>query len=382
MDIRQIRSRGAISQEAWSDLSDLAPDLVLVFGGIAYFQQPDFLRPLRAAFPKALLMGCSTAGEITREGALENQLVLTALKLSHPRLRITSAPLTSMEDSHATGKQLGDDLRSPLDGAPLRGVLLLGQGVRINGSAILSGLQETLIERVPICGALAGDDGIFARTYTLCQETVSDQDIVALGFYGDGLELRYGSAGGWIPFGPIRRVTCARNNMLFELDGEPALDVYRRYLGEWAKDLPSSGLLFPIALLEGERHDTGLIRTLVGIDEPSGGLVVAGDVPEQGCVRLMHADISSLVNGAREAALKALENKPAAELALLFSCVGRKLMMGGRVDEEIDAVAEVLDADTILAGFYSYGEIGPHNQLTDVRLHNHTMTVMLLSERS
>jgi hypothetical protein len=205
---------------------------------------------------------------------------------------------------------------------------------------------------------------------------------VAVGFYGDALELRTGSAGGWRPFGPVRRITRSKDNILYELDGEPALDVYRRYLGEWSKDLPGSGLLFPISLLEDERHETGLIRTLLGIDETSGSLILAGDVTEQSYARLMHADTGGLVEGARQAARSALAGGGPADLALLFSCVGRKLVMGGRVDEEVDAVAQELGDGTILAGFYSYGEIGPHHQASECKLHNQTMTVTLLTEKS
>jgi hypothetical protein len=216
----------------------------------------------------------------------------------------------------------------------------------------------------------------------LCGDTLSDREIAALGFYGDSLELRTGSAGGWMPFGPVRHITRSQDNLLFELDGEPALGVYRRYLGEWARELPGSGLLFPISLLEDEQHETGLIRTLLGIDESSGGLVLAGDIPEQSHARFMHADTSGLVEGARQAACSALDGSGSADLALLFSCVGRKLVMGGRVDEEVEAVAEVLGGGTILAGFYSYGEIGPHNQVSDCKLHNQTMTVTLLTEKA
>jgi len=286
-----------------------------------------------------------------------------------------------MEDSRDSGRRLGADLGQPFQGLPLRGVLLLGLGVRVNGSAILRGLAEIIGKETPVCGALAGDGGAFKRTFTLCHGKVSDQEIAALGFYGEGMELRSGSGGGWMPFGPVRRITRAKGNVLHELDGEPALEVYRRYLGAWAKDLPGSGLLFPISLLEDEQRETGLIRTLLGIDEASGSLVLAGDVTEQGFARLMYAETGSLVEGAREAARTALGDGEAAELALLFSCVGRKLVLGGRVDEEVAAVAEVLQGGTLLAGFYSYGEIGPHPGRAGCKLHNQTMTVTLLRER-
>lgn len=234
---------------------------------------------------------------------------------------------------------------------------------------------------IPICGALAGDGGAFIRTYTISDEGVSSHCAVAVGFYGDSIQLRTGSAGGWLPFGPVRRITRASHNILHELDHEPALDVYRRYLGEWAKDLPESGLLFPICILDQDARETGLIRTLLGIDESTKSLILAGDIQEDTDARFMHADTDGLLEGARAAARSALGGGASPDLALLFSCVGRKLVLGGRVDQEVDAVAEELNGGTVLAGFYSYGEIGPMGGCTGSRLHNQTMTVTLLSER-
>jgi len=382
MEIWQAHSRSTMSSGTWNRLGELDPDLALVFGAIGHFQSPGFAASLRNVFPGAALLGCSTSGEIIREGTLEGHVVITAMKLHKPLFRAVSAPLTHMRDSHLSGRRLGEQLVPPLGPEPLSGVLLLGLGVQVNGSAIIQGLAEAIGRDIPICGALAGDDGAFTRTFTLCGDRVSDRELVALGFYGESMELRTGSAGGWMPFGPVRRITRAEGNVLFELDGERALDVYRRYLGEWARDLPGSGLLFPISLLQDEQHELGVIRTLVGVDDSTGSLILAGDVTERGCARLMHADSGGLVQGAREAARSALGDGGPADLALVFSCVGRKLVLGGRVDEEVEAVSGAMGAGTILAGFYSNGEIGPHDRHSECMLHNQTMTVTLLRERS
>lgn len=381
MEIGQAHSSGILSYGNWERLGALKPDLVLVFGGSDHFRRPGFAEALREVFPGSAMLGCSTAGEIVREGALEGHVVLTALKVQTPTFRVVATPLGCMEGSRASGEALGSALGAPLGELPLRGVMLLGQGVRVNGSAIIRGLADVVGREVPICGALAGDGGAFERTFTLHDGQVSDRDIAALGFYGEGIELRTASAGGWMPFGPVRRITRARDNVLHELDGEPALAIYRRYLGEWARELPGSGLLFPISLLEDGQGETGLTRTLLGIDEASGSLILAGDVTEHCCVRLMHADTGGLVEGARIAARSALGEWESADLALLFSCLGRKLVMGGRVDEEVEAVTDLLKGSPLVSGFYSYGEIGPHSRFSDSKLHNQTMTVTLLRER-
>ena len=67
------------------------------------------------------------------------------------------------------------------------------------------------------------------------------------GFYGNAIRVGHGSAGGWDQFGPRRKVSESIANVLFELDGQPALDLYERYLGPGdSEGLPSSALLFPI----------------------------------------------------------------------------------------------------------------------------------------
>ena len=205
--------------------------------------------------------------------------------------------------------------------------------------------------------------------------------MVAVGLYGEALKVAHGSRGGWAPFGPARKVTRSLDNILYELDGEPALNVYKRYLGEHSAGLPASGLLFPFEMLDGERSQVGLIRTILGVDEASGSLVLAGDIDPDGYLRLMHAAGHDLVDGAAGAAHQTLGPGSAASgpaLALLVSCVGRRLVMGDAVDEEVEAVAGILPPGTMLAGFYSYGEIAPSEATLDCKLHNQTMTITLL----
>ena len=283
-----------------------------------------------------------------------------------------------MADSRAAGTRLAAQI--PRDG--LAGVLVFGQGVRINGSALVEGLAAGLPAGLPITGGLAGDGGAFQHTWVLDGATATDDGIVALGLYGPSLRFAHGSFGGWQVFGPARKVTRALGNVLYELDGEPALDVYKRYLGDHAKDLPASGLLFPFAMLGDDHAATGLIRTILAVDAAEGSLTLAGEIVEGGFLKLMHASTDALVNGAEAAAeaARAMPGSPDEGLALLVSCVGRKLVMGGRVDEEVEAVGAVLGQGATLAGFYSYGEISPFSPSPDCKLHNQTMTITWLGE--
>ncbi|MBF0627124.1 MAG: FIST C-terminal domain-containing protein [Magnetococcales bacterium] len=369
---------GLLESDGLRTLAAVEPNLVLVFGSWTSFARPGFHATLRKAFPEAHLAGCTTAGEIAGERVFDGACVVTAIRFAATALKIARADIGVMEDSLAMGERVG----KALDGPELRGILLFCKGLDVNGSAVIQGVSGAVRAGVAITGGLAGDGGAFQRTWVLDDHGVSDTGLVGIGFYGDGVRIGYGSYGGWEPFGPARRVTRCQGNLLFELDGEPALNVYKRYLGDYAKNLPASGLLFPFEMLGEDHGRLGLIRTILGIDEAAGSLILAGDIDPNGFLRLMHASTDALVNGA-EAAAEATRQMVAecgAGLAILVSCVGRKLVMGDHVDEEVEVVSQALAAGTVTTGFYSYGEISPFSATTDCKLHNQTMTITFLAE--
>ncbi len=379
MQVRQCVLKSAGGEgDALAALASIDPNLVLVFGSIGHFTATGCLPDLKAAFPSAQLIGCSTAGEICTAGVEDDSCVVTAVRMEKTPLRMATTYLGGMDDSFAAGERVGASLQSP----DLKAVLVFGPGVNINGSALVAGLASQ-IGKVPITGGLAGDGGAFKQTFTLGNEGVRDDAIVAMGFYGDALLHSHGSFGGWEPFGPARQVTRAAGNVLYELDGRPALEIYKRYLGDYAAKLPASGLLFPFAMLGEDRQTLGLIRTILGVDEAAGSRTLAGDIHPQGYLKLMHAGTDGLVNGAAAAAeaTAAMQRVPGDSLAVLVSCVGRKLIMGDRVDDEVEAVGQVFGPQATLAGFYSYGEISPFVPDDACRLHNQTMTVTWIGER-
>ena len=360
----------------FSSLSAQAPQLVLVFGSVNALQVS--AKALMQAFHGAHIAGCSTAGEISRSGVTDESLVVTAITFHQCEVSQVSTELRGMEDSQAAGRRLAQGFKRE----GLRALMIFGQGVQINGSAVLAGMVEVVGSEVPITGGLAGDGGAFTQTWVLDDQGLSSTRLVCIGLYGAALRFSHGSFGGWSPFGPARKVTRCERNVLYELDGESALAVYKRYLGEHARNLPASGLLFPFSMLGQDQNESGLIRTILGVTEADGSLTLAGDIDQDGYLRLMHASTDALVDGAAAAAQGAWAPQTDAGdvLAVLVSCVGRKLVMGGRVEEEVEAVAEVFGQGTTLTGFYSYGEIGPFGKLADCRLHNQTMTITCLSE--
>ena len=378
MQIVQVRMARQPTDDHWQAIRDLSPHWVLAFGSVDRITEPGLVDALRTACPQAVLSGCSTAGEISGDGVGDGQLLISALRFDAGPPLLATTELTGMEDSFAAGARLGRSLLA----APVHTVLVLGQGVQINGSALIDGMHSVLPPHVAISGGLAGDGGAFQKTYTLSNAGVSDRQLVAVGFVSPTVQFRHGCFHGWRAFGPARRITRSAGNVLHELDGKPALEVYKRYLGDHASGLPGSALLFPFQMQGSSEQAGGLIRTILGIEEADGSLVLAGDINPNGFLRLMHASTDSLVEGAQSAAESAL--LPAAHagesLAILVSCVGRKLVMGTRVDEEVEAVVDVFGAQARITGFYSNGEISPTIRGLECRLHNQTMTITHLHE--
>lgn len=364
----------------WSSLPDEfgAVSLVLCFADRLFFAaEAPVLGGLRDRFPKALFGACSTAGEIS--GATVSDASATALVISFRSTQVKGVclPLEDGLGSEGIGKQLAMELTAPA----LRHVLVLSDGLFVNGTQLAAGISAALPEGVCATGGLAGDGSRFQETAVGLGTDFGAKRVVGIGFYGPDFRVGFGSQGGWQAFGPKRLITRSTGNVLYELDGQPALPLYKRYLGERASGLPATGLLFPLQLIPQSAEDQGLVRTILAVDEQAQSLTFAGDVPEGSYARLMKAGCDALVDGAAQAAHSAVQAGVFGQsAAILVSCVGRKLVMGQRVEDETDAVLHCLGANISVAGFYSYGELCPTGSGKDCELHNQTMTLTLFSE--
>jgi hypothetical protein len=233
---------------------------------------------------------------------------------------------------------------------------------RVNGSDLVTGLQSSLPKNVVVTGGLAGDGSRFQKTLVGLNEQPTEGKIIAVGFYGNNLTVSHGSMGGWDPFGPERLVTKSSANVLFELDGQPALSVYKKYLGEYSDELPGSALLFPLSVKLND-SDESVVRTILSINEDDQSLTFAGNIPVGSYARLMKANFDRLIEGASNAAMNSLQKLQKPDLAILISCVGRKLVLNQRIEEEVEVIRDILGKTTAITGFYSYGEISPNKGL-------------------
>lgn len=358
--------------------------LALVFGATALLRDPALLTQIEASYPGALCLGCSTAGEIHGAEVAEGSLVATTATFQHTQLRLAQVFLNGGRDSRDAGARLAAQFPAALDTTgqwPLAHVLVLSDGLKVNGSKLVQGLVETLPAGVTVTGGLAGDGAAFGETLVWTGGLAASGGVAAVGFYGTRLRVGFGSRGGWDPFGPERMITRAEGNVLFEFDGQSALGLYKRYLGEHASGLPATGLLFPLSV-RASSEDQPVVRTILSTDEARQSMTFAGDIPEGGYARLMKANFDRLIDGAAGAARTAClpPASQAPELAVLISCVGRRLVLKQRVEEEVEGVREITGPGTVLAGFYSYGEISPFTAGACCELHNQTMTITTFAE--
>jgi hypothetical protein len=375
-----------IEQTRWTDDKGWSPafpgalgekaQLVLLFGSPACLRKTSWQADIVKAYPQAHRIGCSTAGEICGTEVTDESLVATAIAFEHTQLNGVSIQVSDANGSYHAGEMLAKSL----PGEALVHVMVFSDGQNVNGSELVAGLTAHLPPGVTLTGGLAGDGDRFQETLVLWDGPPESNRIAVLGFYGNRIKVGFGSLGGWDPFGPERLVTRSQSNILYELDGQPALALYKKYLGEYAKDLPASGLLFPLSLKTAANES--VVRTILGVNEAENSLTFAGDMPTGFHARFMKANFDRLIDGAVGAAQTSYEaiGGTSPELALLISCVGRKLVLKQRIEEEVEGVREVLGQGTVLAGFYSYGEISPFTPSAKCELHNQTMTITTLSE--
>lgn len=370
MDIELVRWTRDGWERPLPDL-DSPGTLVLAFGAASLSEVEEPWIELRATFPTSTVLGCSTAGEILGDAVLDDGLSVAIARFED--VRITTA---SVAIEGRTPYELGSEIGSALKAADpgLATAFVLSDGIGVNGSRLVQGLTSAIGPDVVLTGGLAADGDRFERTWVVVDGVPIAGYVTAVGLSGPRLRVGHGSRGGWDIFGPERRVTRAEDNILYELDGQPALDLYKHYLGDRAAGLPATALLFPLAVRYGPHDERRVVRTILGIDEEARSMIFAGDIPPGGLAQLMRANFERLIDGAGQAAdlLGAPPSQPS--LTVAISCVGRRLLLGERIEDELEAVVSSLPAQARVAGFYSYGEISPVTAGT-CDLHNQTMTL-------
>lgn len=351
-------------------------NLVLAFGERVLLDDILPYKKIKDLYPKADIVICSTSGQISNTSLVEHSIVATAISFEKTAIKVSEIDILN----NLNVQELGDMIKEKLFKEDLKSILILSEGSFVNGTELINELIKQTKGTVPIFGGLAGDEYKFEKTITGLNSDASQGKVVAIGFYGDAIHFGFGSEGGWSDFGPEREVTLSEKNVLYKIGDRFALDLYKEYLGKYAEELPASSLYFPLSMKE-NINAAPIVRTILSIDEGKKSMTFAGNIPQGSFVRLMKGNLDKLIDASYNAASQTFSKKSTKpELALLVSCVGRKIVLGNRIEEELEVVKEVFGEDTLVCGFYSYGEISPTLKKVACELHNQTMTIATIYE--
>lgn len=378
MKIQQISFTSKANLSVYlKQLNPASADLFFVFGDKTYFQDAQMNTEIQSAFKNAMVAGCSASGEIAGSKFSEGSFVITSVKLEKTRVKKCCYKLKNVSESRLAGETLARELYSE----DLKHVFIISDGVNVNGTRLIEGINSVYNEKINVSGGLAGDNAAFEKTFVADMENNFVGDCIsAFGFYGDSIQTGSASFGGWNSFGIDRQVTKSKENVVYEIDGQPALELYKSYLGDMSKDLPGSALFFPLEMRVSEDSEV-LVRTVLGVSEQDNSLTFAGNIPEGSSVRLMKTNVDRVIDGAGKASDLVKEGLATdAQLVLMVSCVGRKLVLKQLTQDEVEAVTDNFGSNTIFTGFYSHGEISKSKFSKECSLHNQTMTVTALSE--
>lgn len=378
MQIHQFNYLDSTVDAIASELSSKQAQLVLAFGHARLFDDPKHYQKLAQMFPNAIIAGCSSGGHALGRALSDEDMSISVITLESSRVKMAVAPITPEGDMDITAKQLIDQLA----GDDLKHIFILADGLSTNGSKLVNALVKLVGNTIDITGGLGADGTRFEKTWVMANGPAKPGQIAAIGFYGDRLLSRSGCAAGWNEFGVERIITKSIGNIVYEIDNQPALTLYEKYLGQYAAELPGSAFRFPLSI-RANQNQTPVIRTVLGIDREAKSLIFAGDIPEGYLGRLMTAQLEDLIDSAGEIAQQtSSDGKSQGDLlCLVVSCVGRRVLLQQLTEEELEIIQSTLGPHAKLTGFYSYGELGAYGGTGHLcQFHNQTISITALSE--
>ena len=368
----------AANQISYSQKNITSPEqvsFILVFTSRSNMESAEWLKVVQKQYPEADVISCSTSGEVYFSELTHEAITGMAVSLEKTHFAIHSAKLAEQEGSFELGKSLANQFSTK----DLKHVLLFGDGWLVNGSDLVQGMYASLGKEVSISGGLAGDGANFSKTLVGLNDDIDQRMAVAIGFYGDALKVGFGGHGGWSELGEAYEVTESEGREILKLGNEHSLPLYKQFLGDDADGLPGSALLYPVAVWLPGAEDY-VVRTVFNTDEFDQSITLGEPTPQGARLQFMRARFDDLLNGVKGAAEEALTHlgeQP--EMALMVSCIGRKLLFNQQIDQEIEETHQILGPQTPIGGFYSYGEICPV-QKDLAALHHQMLTLTVFAE--
>lgn len=349
--------------------------LILLYTSRKQLENPVWLGLLRSVYPNANIMSCTTSGEIYESELLDDSISAVAISLEHSSIKVASINLKEVENSYEAGKKLVTQFSS----SNLQHVLVSCDGWLVDGSELIEGMYKDLSSNVTISGGMAGDGANFSHTLVGLNHKIEQGNIVAAAFYGNKLKVGYGNHGGWDVYGPRMLVTKCNGRIIEEINHKAALPLYKTYIGSDSEGLPGTALKYPLGLIK-KGKTTPLVRTIFNVDEINQTIITGSKIAVGSEICFIRAEFDNIIKGVEQAAESAvsLTDGPV-ELALIVSCIGRKLLFGQDIQEEIEICKKKLGRQTPVIGYYSNGEISTTDRKY-AELHHQMVTITTFSE--
>ncbi len=325
---------------------------------------------LRDRLPGVPVSGCTTDGELSGpQGFLQDSIVITLIASDTVEVAVGFGQGAAGDPARAAAEAVAMARAGATQDPAL--CIATPEGIGTNIQHILDGLRTALGPDFPIVGGAAGDQLRFKRTGQICNDAVLHDAVVVMLLCGP-LVVSTGVATGYTPLGSAHTVTRATGAEIHEIGGRPAVELYDDYV-------QSHSVHFPLAVHVPERGGY-VLSTPQRFDRDTGSIHLVNPIPADSTVQIATATRDEIIAAARAAGQQAMAGFPggAPQAALVFSCAGRRAVLGTRTDEEYRCLTEIIGTEIPTAGFYTYGEIGPGTQNGPSLIHTNALVAVLL----
>lgn len=363
-------------RQAWADnTSDgFQPNAAVIFSSVDLELQElvSFLQTI-----KIQAFGCSSCGEflydtnnqvITEGGVV--CLMMTLIPESFDITQFNGLGRSSFELGNNIGKWAGERFEKPA-------ILILGSGLETDGEQLVRGIQHVAGNDVSMFGGLAGDDTQFKETFVFSEEKLENNGAIVMALNTSQYIIQGLATSGWVSIGADKIITHAEGNIVYTIDGQPALDVYKDYLNVSDTDLPEIGVEYPLLIKKPGAQD--VLRAVINVDREKKSLIFAGTVPNGAVVTFSSSPGFEIIESTRNKVNEFHNHNEEADLLILFSCMARHNALGPTISEEIDEAWH--NWAKPLIGFFTYGEIG-NNYNAACDFYNETFTMVSIKQKS
>ncbi len=351
------------------------PNLAIVF---SHSSLPNHLIAQSLQKHNIDFIGCSSAGEIVNGKLYNKAITITLFELERNKYRIYKTNVTA-EESYQTGIATAAFAKEQFNNPKFVSLFTL----TIDAEQLVEGLKVGLNNGSPIYGGIAADDQKL-QPYLITADKQNKQNFQSIIFDNDAIELHSTAISGWEPIGIEYTITKSNNNIVYEINNEPALDFFVDFFGfrtdplNQVENTEASNIVntqYPIQI---SKENRSVIRSPLDVNTEDKSITLAGPVNTGDVFKFSVAPgfkvIEETIHGFQN--FKKEVNTP--EALILFSCKARHYAFGPVIEDEIEAIHQLWDVP--FQGFLSFGEIG-NNKNEETYFHNSTCCLLTIKEK-